>query len=217
MTEKPIVYAFIDSQNLNMGVQTDVFHKGKRVYEGWKLDFVKFRRYLRDKHKVEVAFLFIGNLPGQESLYASLQRAGYILILKPTTSYTGADGAVRVKGYVDTDVVLYAAAKEINNYDEAVIVTGDGDFLSLCEYLEERQKLRAVIVPNKLRFSSLLKCFSGKFDFVSANRVKLEKTGYIKKTSINSSDAHDKVTRHGDASNITKKTAKGKSSRASKA
>ena len=208
MSKKPIVYAFIDSQNLNIGVQTNVHYKNKQIYTGWKLDFVKFRRYLRDKHKVEVAFLFVGNLPGQEGLYAFLQRAGYIVILKPTTSYTDASGAIRVKGNVDTDVVLYASAKEINNYDQAIIVTGDGDFLSLCEYLDERQKLRAIVIPNKLRFSSLLSKFSNKFDFVSTNRVKLAKTDATKKTSINLSDAHDKVTRHGDTSNVAKKPQK---------
>jgi len=33
-------YAFIDSQNLNLGVQRDL---------GWKLDYKKFRVYLREK------------------------------------------------------------------------------------------------------------------------------------------------------------------------
>ena len=208
MSKKPITYAFIDSQNLNIGVASDVQYKGKRIYRGWKLDFKKFRRYLTDKHRVDEAYLFIGNLPGQESLYAYLQKCGYIIILKPTTTYTDEGGIVRVKGNVDTDVVLYAAAKEYDNYDKAVIVTGDGDFLSLCEYLEENGKLRSIVIPNKLRFSLLLNKFSGKFDFVSPNKKKLEKielqTNQTKKTSMNLPDAHDKVTRHGDTPSIAK-------------
>ena len=39
--EKKKVYAFIDSQNLNLGVRS----------QGWKLDFSKFRQYLHDKYK----------------------------------------------------------------------------------------------------------------------------------------------------------------------
>ena len=36
------IYAFIDSQNLNLGVQD----------QKWKLDFARFRVYLKDKYKV---------------------------------------------------------------------------------------------------------------------------------------------------------------------
>ena len=36
-------YAFIDSQNLNLGVRS----------QGWKLDFERFRVFLKDKYKVE--------------------------------------------------------------------------------------------------------------------------------------------------------------------
>lgn len=199
------MYAFIDSQNLNIGVSHDVLYKGRRIYTGWKLDFQKFRRYLSDKHRVQEAYLFIGNLPGQESLYAYLQKCGYIVVLKPTTSYTDEEGQTRVKGNVDTDVVLYAAAKEYENYDQAVIVTGDGDFLSLCEYLFENNKLRSIVIPNKLRFSALLKKYAEVFDFVSTNKKKLEKIEPNKKTSMNLPDAHDKVTRHGDKLSVAKK------------
>ncbi len=208
----PVVYAFIDSQNLNMGVSNDVLRHGKKLYSGWNLDFKKFRQYLKDKHKVAVAFLFIGNLPGNEGLYEYLQRCGYVLILKPTTTYKNKEGQVCVKGNVDTDIVLYAAAKEINNYDKAVVVTGDGDFLSLCTYLDERGKLGRICVPNKLRHSQLLDKYIDRFDFISVNRKKLEKTNektsHIKKTSIISSDAHGEVTRHGDSVSVVKKSKK---------
>ena len=53
-------YAFIDSQNLNLAIRA----------QGWKLDFARFRVYLRDKYKVEKAFLFIGYVSGNERLYA---------------------------------------------------------------------------------------------------------------------------------------------------
>lgn len=168
-------YAFIDSQNLNLGVSHDVLYKGKRIYTGWHLDFAKFRRYLKDKFRVDTAFLFIGNLPGNEGLYAYLQRIGYILVLKPTTSFKDGDGTITAKGNVDTDIVLYAAAKEINNYDQAVVVSGDGDFLSLYDYLSEQGKLGHIVIPNKKRYSQLLNKYAATFDFISVNRAKLEK------------------------------------------
>ena len=72
-TPKPI-YAFIDSQNLNLSIRA----------QGWKLDFKRFRIYLKDKYKVEKAFLFIGYVAGNESLYTYLQKSGYIIVFKPT-------------------------------------------------------------------------------------------------------------------------------------
>ncbi len=176
-------YAFIDSQNLNLGVSHDIMHQGKKIYAGWHLDYAKFRRYLRDKFRVETAFLFIGNLPGNEALYEYLQRVGYVLILKPTTSFKDGDGRMKVKGNVDTDMVLYAAAKEIDNYNKAVIVSGDGDFLSLYDYLDEKGKLSRIIVPNKKRYSQLLTKYALYFDFVSVNKAKLERQS-IKKGRI---------------------------------
>jgi uncharacterized LabA/DUF88 family protein len=163
-----------------MGVSCDVTRHGKKVYSGWKLDFKKLRVYLKDKHRVETAFIFIGNLPGNESLYEYLQRAGYVLILKPTTSFKDGDGKMKVKGNVDTDLVLYASAREIENYDKAVVISGDGDFLSLYEYLTEKGKLGTILIPNKQNYSSLLNKFAGHFDFVSVNKKKLEKTEHKK-------------------------------------
>lgn len=46
---------------------------------------------------------------------------------------------------------------EYPNYDKAVVVTGDGDFYCLVKYLIEKEKLAALLVPNKFRFSALLK------------------------------------------------------------
>jgi uncharacterized LabA/DUF88 family protein len=201
-------YAFIDSQNLNLGVKTDVIYKNNKVYSGWQLDYLKFRKFLKDKYRVEQAFLFIGNLTGQESLYAYLQRCGYILILKPTTSFKDKKGNITVKGNVDTDLVLYACAKEINNYDKAVIVSGDGDFLSLYEYLEQQNKLYKILVPNKYKYSQLLTKYASYIDFVSPSKLKLAKNNPTKKTSIILQDAHYKVTRHGDSKNISHKAQK---------
>jgi len=44
------IYAFIDSQNLNLGTSKDLYRGEKLIYKGWKLDFKKFRQYLWDKY-----------------------------------------------------------------------------------------------------------------------------------------------------------------------
>lgn len=109
-----ITYAFIDSQNLNLGVQT----------LGWKLDWRKFRQYLRNKYNVTHAYLFIGYKPGNEALYANLQQMGYIVILKPTMELP--DGTI--KGNVDAELVPHTMV-QFDNYEKAIIVSGDGIFI----------------------------------------------------------------------------------------
>ena len=46
---------------------------------------------------------------------------------------------------------------EYGNYRKAVIVTGDGDFHCLAKYLLEQGKLKALLIPNRFKFSALLK------------------------------------------------------------
>lgn len=101
-------FAFIDSQNLNLAIRS----------LGWKLDFKKFRIYLKDKYHITKAFLFIGYLPGNESLYSFLQESGYICIFKPTMELPNKT----VKGNVDAELVLHTMI-QYQNFDQAVIVT----------------------------------------------------------------------------------------------
>lgn len=154
-------YAFIDSQNLNLAIRD----------QGWTLDFWRFRKYLSDKYGVTKAFLFIGYLPTNQNLYTALQQYGYILIFKPTLVL--ADG--KVKGNVDAELVLHAMI-EYPNYQKAVIVSGDGDFHCLVKFLKSKGKLEKLIIPNRDKYSSLLREFL-RDDAVFMNNSK-DKLGY---------------------------------------
>jgi len=154
-------YAFIDSQNVNLAIK-DL---------GWSLDFRRFRIYLKDKYRVTQAYLFLGWLAENQKLYATLQQAGYKLVFKPT--FRGVDG--KVKGNCDAELVLHTMI-EYPNYDKAVIVTGDGDFSCLVEYLGKQDKLERLLIPNERKYSSLLnKVASGKMIFLNRSRRKLER------------------------------------------
>ncbi|MEW6508797.1 MAG: NYN domain-containing protein [Bacteroidota bacterium] len=153
-------YAFIDGQNLNLGI------KGL----GWGLDFKKFRIYLREKYSVRKAYYFIGFVPGNSDLYATLQNYGYILIFKPT--FRNVDG--KIKGNCDAELVLQAMI-DFNSYQKAVIVSGDGDFYCLVKYLREKDKLKIVLAPDKNRYSGLLKkAAAANLAFMNDLRNKLE-------------------------------------------
>jgi len=171
-------YAFIDSQNLNLGTSKDITKRGKVIYRGWKLDFKKFGKYLNDKYRVSKAFLCIGYIKKNEKLYKQLKSYGYELIFKPTIR----DGFGKSKGNVDAELVLHAAAIEFPKYDKAVVVSGDGDFYCLHKYLEERKKLLRIIIPNSKSESSLLRPFHKYKTFVEFEKNKLKKSkGTLKK------------------------------------
>ncbi|HSX47758.1 MAG TPA: NYN domain-containing protein [Patescibacteria group bacterium] len=152
-------YAFIDSQNLNLGTQR----------MGWKLDWRKFRNFLKIEYNVTKAFTFIGYMSENEHLYEYMHELGYIVVLKPTSSITSVKNINNkdndnkdkpIKGNVDVELVLYAI-KEMNNYNQAIIVSGDGDFYSLIEYLDNIEKIKTIITPN-WQYSSLLKTYDSK-------------------------------------------------------
>ena len=157
--KKQKVYAFIDSQNLNLGTQR----------MGWKMDWKKFRQFLTDKYGVDKAIMFIGYMPENESLYEFMHSLGFLVYLKPTVESVNViknsqgdpkgDTTTKtvVKGNVDTDIVL-TVMKELPNYNKAIIVSGDGDFYSLIEFLTQKNKLLHLITPN-WKYSTLLKPF----------------------------------------------------------
>ena len=152
-------YAFIDSQNLNLSIRE----------QGWVLSSKKFRTYLSDKYKIKKAFMFIGYLPGNEALYTRLQEHGFMVIFKPTLILpTG-----KVKGNVDAELVLHTMI-EYPDYDKALIVSNDGDFHCLVEYLEKQDKLLKLMIPDRRSYSSLLRKFRPHIVYMNDLKHKLE-------------------------------------------
>lgn len=156
------VYAFIDSQNLNLGVRS----------QGWQLDFKRFRVYLKDKYKVVEALLFIDYIPKNRLLYKFLEQIGYKIIFKPTVKGQK-KGLSKTKGNVDAELVLHSMI-EFPNYDKAIIISGDGDFYCLAEYLDKQNRLAKIIVPNN-KYSSLLRKFAKYIVSVSLFMDKVKK------------------------------------------
>lgn len=171
--KKEIIYAFIDSQNLNLSLLNDIKDKKTKriIYKGWKLDFKKFRVYLRAKYKVDKAILFIGYKKEYENLYRYLKQSGYEIVFKPILEKNG-----KIKGNVDAELVLHTV-DSLPKYDKAVIIAGDGDYHCLVEYLIKKKKLFKLLIPNQFSYSSLLRKFKPYISFVNVLRSKLE---YIK-------------------------------------
>lgn len=153
--------AFIDAQNL--------YQARKNI--GWDIDWIRFRRYLKEHHGVENAYMFLGYLTDQQSLYNKLQLAGFVIIFKPVI----VDRLGRIKANIDVDLTVYAM-KLMSEYDEAILVTNDGDFTVLARHLEESAKLGYILAPSKENCSKLLsKEFAGKIGYIDDLKKKIEK------------------------------------------
>ncbi|MBT3864430.1 NYN domain-containing protein [Candidatus Peregrinibacteria bacterium] len=155
-------YAFIDSQNLHIEI--------KKL--GWEIDYRKFRVFLKDKYKISKAFTFIGYDQNNQKLYNSLEKKGYKLIFKPILK----DKTGKIKGNCDAELVLHTMI-EFDNFNKAIIISGDGDFYCLIKYLAKNNKLLKIGIPNKKRYSSLLKEFVNNHLYINKLRkiIKLNK------------------------------------------
>ena len=142
MKKPQVNYAFIDGTNVHQTM--------KKV--GWALDYRRFRVYLSEHYGVAKAYYFFGYMPENTQLYTFLQSAGFILVFKPILITP--DG--RVKGNCDAELVLQAMI-DIKDYEKAVIVSSDGDFYCLVNYLRENNKLECVLSPRRALCSRLLR------------------------------------------------------------
>ena len=125
-------FAYIDGANLHKGI-ADL---------GWALDYVRFRVWLKEKYSVQKAYLFLGLVPKYKNLYTFLQEAGFTLVFKEVVY----DGSGKPKGNCDADLVLQSVRDAYeNNFDQAVIVSSDGDYASLVRFLKEKNKVTVVL------------------------------------------------------------------------
>jgi hypothetical protein len=135
--------AYIDSANLHKGVES----------ERWKLDYRKFRSWIRQKFGVSEALLFIGLMPKNASLYTSLQNSGYKLVFKEVVY----DGEGKAKGNCDADLVLKATRDHFENgVTSVIIVSSDGDYSSLVKFWVEKKVLCTIVSPASIKRCSIL-------------------------------------------------------------
>ncbi len=156
--------AFIDGQNLYMGTDTD---KPK-----WRVDLKKFRIYLRDKYKISKAFYFLGYvIDGNDDLYEKIQEAGFILKFREHNSAM----LGTKKGNVDSDIIFTVMQKLYKKelFDKIVLVSGDGDYKMLVDFLIEEDRFKKILFPNKQFASSLYKKLGSEFfDYLSNKDIK---------------------------------------------
>ena len=168
MKNKRNNFAFIDGANLHRGIDN----------LGWKLDYSRFRVFLSEKYSVAKAYIFIGMIPKNNDLYTKLQEAGFTLIFKEVVY----DPDGKAKGNCDADLVLKVTQEIYEEaFDEAVIVSSDGDYAVLVKFLQSKNKLKVILSPAiSERCSILLKRTDAPIAYINDQRSILE---YAKRKS----------------------------------
>ena len=159
-------FAYIDNQNLYMAT--------KFSDEPWLIDMKRFRVYLLEKYHVRRAYLFMGAYnKDYVKRYKLYKKYGYELVFRPHNS--GSLGGK--KGNIDTDLVFFCMRDVFtdNALNKVLIISRDGDYFRMVEYLSKINKLEKVLLPSHKNASSLYKSIADKY------RVYLDRPSLIKK------------------------------------
>ncbi len=158
---------FIDGQNLYIGTKLED--------EPWVIDFKKLRKYLKKKYKIKDVYYYVGYRDIlNQNIYSKLENCNYKIIFKNHLSSM----ASKKKGNIDCDIIFDAMKKicEKENFNKIILISGDGDYIKLVNYLIEKDKFKKILFPNKKYASSLYKKLGRKyFDYLYKIKLKLIK------------------------------------------
>ncbi len=156
--------AFIDGQNLHMSTTKNG--------DPWEIDLFKFRIYLDKKYSVKEAYYFLGYFQEEnEDIYRAIRLAGFILLFRQhNLAMLG-----KKKGNVDSDIIFLIMKKLYKEeiFNQIVLVSGDGDYKMLVDFLIEEDRFEKILFPSKKLASSLYKNLDPRlFDYLDNKSIK---------------------------------------------
>ena len=118
-------------------------------------------QFLRNDGKKlnEAQLLLIGKHLQRVKFYLKLEEFGYSLFLKPVKLYDQDDGTTKRKANCDVDMAFHLM-KEKDNFNRAVVLSGDGDFLPVLKYLKKVGK-EVIMLGRGKRTAKEIKQFAG--------------------------------------------------------
>jgi uncharacterized LabA/DUF88 family protein len=146
----------------------NIYIDGNNLYRsakelGFDIDYKKFRGWLRQKFNPNKVYLFIGLVPERVKFYEHLQSCGYILVFKQTVSV-----GEKIKGNCDAELVLKTTSDFYEKEsDSSILITGDGDFGCLVEFLKDKKSITEVLAPDEEKCSILIKNKNIKITFLN--------------------------------------------------
>jgi uncharacterized LabA/DUF88 family protein len=140
---------------------------------GFKFDYIKndnvpvveLEKYLASLIKErggrlgDAELILLGRHLQRTRFYLKLAEFGYKLHLKPVKLYEQDDGSAKKKANCDVDMAFWLM-KEKDNFDRAIILSGDGDFLPILKYLRGQGK-EIIILARGPRTAREIRQFAG--------------------------------------------------------
>jgi uncharacterized LabA/DUF88 family protein len=133
------VGVFIDGANL--------YATGKAL--GFDIDYKRLLAFFHGKARLVRALYYTAIAEDQEvvtirPLIDWLEYNGYTMVTKPTKEFTDASGRRKIKGNMDIELAVDALSLA-DSLDHIVLFSGDGDFRSLVDALQDAGKRVSVV------------------------------------------------------------------------
>lgn len=153
MSTKPRNIAYIDG---HMGTTSST--------PSWVVSLSRFRAYLDRKYNVDEAYYYLGYAREDTkftALYKTIKRSGFKLVFREHNSAM----LGKKKGNVDADIIFAIMKRLYLNeaFNKVVLVSGDGDYKMLVDFLIEQGKFEKILFPNRRFSSSLYKNLSDQY------------------------------------------------------
>lgn len=113
----------------------------------------------KGKEMTEAQLVLMDRHLKRARFYKKLESFGYCLVLKPVKTYEDEDGSKRRKTNCDVDLSFYLM-RDKDEYDRAVVVSGDGDFLPVLKHLRSEGK-EVLLLARSERTAREIKQFAG--------------------------------------------------------
>ncbi|MCX6714056.1 MAG: NYN domain-containing protein [Candidatus Vogelbacteria bacterium] len=107
----------------------------------------------------EAQLILFGKHLQRVRFYKKLESFGYKMFLKPVKLYEQEDGSTKRKADCDVDMTV-RMIREKDNFDRAIILSGDGDFLPALKYLRELKK-EVIVLARGPRTAREIRQFAG--------------------------------------------------------
>lgn len=130
------------------------------------------KKKLKDEKLSESEIVLLGRYIQRIKFYRKLKKFGYTLKLKPTKIYKEGDRTIK-KANCDVDLT-FDLMRYMSQYQELVVLSGDGDFAVVLKYLRNKGKKIHILSRGERTAKEIRRLAGGKFiDFVRL-RSKLE-------------------------------------------
>lgn len=164
-------YAFIDAANV-------IYHNSD--FNPWKIDLRKLIKYLNERFGVSKTFYYGGiddRNKVQVRICQKMKSWGFILRLNPVKHFVNDRGEWYTKADVDSRMT-FEMMHLLPEYDRAVVLTGDGDFFWVLDYLLQQKERVWLLASPKKTAKELKTLFGHRFTSLDDTRRWIE---YIKR------------------------------------